>query len=121
MEPATVRIRGYGDEDTRKESKDRWRMLAKGQMQVCEQVRLAKVGSDPARPRYTRNSAEQTAAALADAAHRYRIYTDGGCDGNGAGGDWGVAAYGAHVDAPVPLASRSISYRSLPGWPNRRS
>ena len=33
-----------------------------------------------------------------EAEHHYRIYTDGGCDGNGAKGEWGTAAYGAHVE-----------------------
>jgi hypothetical protein len=37
------------------------------------------------------NTAEEIAAALAEMEHMWRIYSDGGCDGNGAKGVWGAS------------------------------
>jgi hypothetical protein len=43
------------------------------------------------------NTVEETAAALADIDHKRRIYSDGGCDGNGVEGVWGASGYGAAI------------------------
>jgi ribonuclease HI len=44
------------------------------------------------------NSEEDTRIALAEITEpSLRCYTDGGCDGNGAQGEWGAAGWGAHV------------------------
>ena len=43
------------------------------------------------------NRVEETAAALVDIDHKWWIYSDGGCDGNGAKGHWGAAGWGAHI------------------------
>jgi ribonuclease HI len=43
------------------------------------------------------NTPAETAAKLRQTTHCYRIYTDGGCTGNGRKGDWGVAGWGATV------------------------
>ena len=45
------------------------------------------------------NTATETKTVLEATPHRWRIYTDGGCTGNGAGGKWGDAGWGAHVMA----------------------
>ena len=37
------------------------------------------------------NTAAETAAKLAEIEHKLRVFTDGGCDGNGKGGVWGAA------------------------------
>ena len=47
----------------------------------------------------TANTAEETAAALSDIKHIWRIHSDGGCDGNGAKGIWGKSGYGTVVYA----------------------
>ena len=47
----------------------------------------------------------ETEAALADIQHRYRLYTDGGCDDNGAGGVDGAAGWGVHVREATTVAS----------------
>jgi ribonuclease HI len=36
-----------------------------------------------------------------------RCYTDGGCDGNGAGGVWGASGWGVHVLGVPPAAVRA--------------
>jgi ribonuclease HI len=47
---------------------------------------------------FARNTAQQTAQQLAEIGEvQIRCYTDGGCDGNGAGGRWGAAGWGAHI------------------------
>ena len=43
------------------------------------------------------NTAAETAAELAAFDHGLRIYTDGGCDSNGAGGVLGASGWGAHA------------------------
>ena len=43
------------------------------------------------------NTAEETAATLVDIEHKWRIYNDGGCDGNGAKGLWGASGFGAAI------------------------
>eukprot|EP01050_Picozoa_sp_SAG11_P019541 SAG11_NODE_3128_length_2665_cov_1.692518_3_plen_407_part_00 len=44
------------------------------------------------------NTEEETRSALAEIREpALRCYTDGGCDGNGAGGLWGSAGWGAHI------------------------
>ena len=43
------------------------------------------------------NTAAETAAELAAFDHGLRIYTDGGCDTNGAGGMLGASGWGAHA------------------------
>ena len=44
------------------------------------------------------NTAEETRSVLADIREpALRCYTDGGCDGNGAGGKWGAAGWGAQI------------------------
>ena len=51
------------------------------------------------------NTEEETRSALAEIREpALRCYTDGGCDGNGAGGLWGSAGWGAHWAYPVELA-----------------
>jgi len=50
-------------------------------------------------------TAEKTDAALEQiGGHQLRLYTDGGCDGNGANGVWGAAGWGVHVLEWSPLA-----------------
>ena len=44
------------------------------------------------------NTPEETQLQLeAIGGNQIRCYTDGGCDGNGAGGEWGAAGWGAHI------------------------
>eukprot|EP01050_Picozoa_sp_SAG11_P007900 SAG11_NODE_673_length_7803_cov_58.625000_3_plen_121_part_00 len=47
---------------------------------------------------FATNTAQQTAIQLEEIGEeQIRCYTDGGCDGNGAGGVWGAAGWGAHI------------------------
>jgi hypothetical protein len=43
------------------------------------------------------NTAEETAVALVEIDHKWRIYSDGGCDGNGAKGVWGASGFGTAI------------------------
>jgi ribonuclease HI len=43
------------------------------------------------------NTAEETAAALVAIKHKWRIYSDGECDGNGAKGVWGASGFGVAI------------------------
>ena len=44
------------------------------------------------------NAEEETRTVLAEIIEpALRCYTDGGCDGNGAKGQWGAAGWGAHI------------------------
>ena len=49
-------------------------------------------------------TAEQTQAVLRSTPHKYRIYTDGRCTGNGQKGVWGTAAFGVHVMEVISAA-----------------
>jgi ribonuclease HI len=54
------------------------------------------------------NTAEETEAELAAiGGDQLRCYTDGGCDGNGAGGVWGASGWGVHVLGVPPPAVRA--------------
>ena len=56
-----------------------------------------KSKQQPKRKRIAVNTPEETAQKLIDTPHRYHIYTDGGCDGNGQKGVWGKSGWGMHV------------------------
>ena len=43
------------------------------------------------------NTKEETAAELAAKPHRWRIYTDGGCDESGKGEESGAAGWGVYI------------------------
>ena len=86
---------GSGSAEDRKAGRRQWRAWARqllGAADLARRKRAPKGGQA-----IEAKTAEQTAVALAETPHRWRFYTDGGCDGNGAGGDWGVAAFGATV------------------------
>jgi ribonuclease HI len=55
---------------------------------------LAKI-----RKSVTANTVEETAPTLLNTKHSWRIYSDGGCDGNGAKGIWGKSGYEAVIYA----------------------
>eukprot|EP01050_Picozoa_sp_SAG11_P006942 SAG11_NODE_562_length_8523_cov_38.875356_1_plen_262_part_00 len=61
--------------------------------ELCAELEGGGKGSLP-----VNRTAEETEVALTEiGGQQLRIYTDGGCDGNGADGEWGAARWGAHV------------------------
>ena len=54
------------------------------------------------------NTAAETAAKLAEIEHKLRVFTDGGCDGNGKGGVWGASGWGAHVLRVLPAGDTEV-------------
>ena len=92
---------GFGTAEHREKQRLHWRGLCKRRLadvdrtrQVMKEDLLAEI-----RKSVTANTVEETAAALLNTAHSWRIYSDGGCDGNGAKGIWGKARYGAVIYA----------------------
>ena len=92
---------GFGTAEHREKQRLHWRGLCKRRLadvdrtrQVMKEDLLAEI-----RKSVTANTAEETAAALLNTAHSWRIYSDEGCDGNGAKGIWGKAGYGAVIYA----------------------
>ena len=54
------------------------------------------------------NTAAETAAKLAEIEHGLRVFTDGGCNGNGKGGVWGASGWGAHVLRVLPAGDTEV-------------
>ena len=54
---------------------------------------------------------EETAAALVAISHRWRIYTDGGCDDSGNGTESGAAGWGAYI-VEVDVESGELSFKA---------
>ena len=90
---------GSGTFEDRKEARRRWESWCKDKLCPADREKLKRKSKrrDGQLRRHTANTAEQTAAVLASTPHRYRAYTDGGCDGNGSKGVWGASGWGAHV------------------------
>jgi ribonuclease HI len=90
---------GSGSIEDREQNQQRWQKWAKEKLSPADRERMKKKKSkqDQQAARFGRNTAAQTAAALATVDHQYRIYTDGGADGNGARGHRGASGWGVHV------------------------
>ena len=84
---------GSSTQEDRKENRQRWERWAKDLLSPADRERMKKkyvASGERTRTKVNPTSAE-TEAALADIQHRYRLYTDGGCDDNGTGGVDGAA------------------------------
>ena len=90
---------GSGSIEDQEQNQQRWQKWAKEKLSPADRERMKKKKSkqDQQAARFGRNTAAQTAAALAAVDHQYRIYTDGGADGNGARGHRGASGWGVHV------------------------
>ena len=98
---------GSGTQEDRKENRQRWERWAKDLLSPADRERMKKkyvASGERTRTKVNPTSAE-TEAALADIQQRYRLYTDGGCDDNGAGGVDGAASWGVHVREATAVAS----------------
>ena len=79
---------GFGSAEKREVRRAQWSEWCKRRLPAVDRTReihneglLRQV-----RANVTANTAEETAAALSDIKHSWRIYSDGGCDGNGSKG-----------------------------------
>lgn len=91
----------FGDtEEDRAEAHSQWTLASKELMTDSDRERMRRKGAaDTPTPNRKANTAEQTAAELAAIEHELRLSSDGGCDGNGAGGKWGASGWGVHVSS----------------------
>ena len=93
---------GSGTADDRTINRKRWAGWAKEKLSPADRKRMAaKPAPASSKQRIPANTPAETAEKLLQINHRYRIYTDGGCTGNGRKGDWGVAGWGATVFTAV--------------------
>ena len=97
----------YGDaEEDRAKAHSQWTLASKELMADCDRERMRHTSAADTPANRKANTPEQTAAELAAVEHELRIYSDGGCDGNGAGGKWGASGWGVHVS--LVLADGSL-------------
>ena len=96
---------GSGTEEDRKLNRLRWAGWAKELLCPADRQRLKRreKKTEP-KEKIPALTAEQTQAVLRSTPHKYRIYTDGGCTGNGQKGVWGTAAFGVHVMEVISAA-----------------
>ena len=92
---------GFGTEENRKAQRAVWHEWAKRQMSDVDRNRrnIQEDLMKQVKLSITANTAEETAEALRDHTHRWRVYIDGGCDGNGAKGIWGKSCHGVVIYA----------------------
>ena len=86
---------GSGSEEDRKENRKRWRVQAMMCLAPADKERRKKkkAGATVAKTLAVNRTKEEIRLAFVAVDHDWRIYTDGGADGNGAGGDWGEAGF----------------------------
>ena len=93
--------RRFGTHENRKAQRAVWHEWAQRKMSHIDRNR--RKGHDDVmthvKQSVTTNRAKETAEALRDTKHRWRVYSDGGCDGNGAKGIWGKAGHDAVIYA----------------------
>ena len=94
---------GAGSDEDRTANQKQWQKwcenhLSPADLKRMKKTKKKKTATTSDRPgRFRKNTAVQTAEALRVSPHRFRLYTDGGCDGNGARGKRGAAGWGVHV------------------------
>ena len=92
---------GFGTAENREIRRAQWSEWCKRRLPAFDRKREIQKEDllRQVRASVTANTAEETAAALRNIKHSWRIYSDGGCDGNGAKGKWGKSGYGAVIYA----------------------
>ena len=88
---------GSGSDAEREVARKQWKEWCSRRLSDADKDRKKKRYKLKAEDAVKANDAEGTAAALSAVTHRYRIYSDGGSDGNGAGGVWGASGYGVGI------------------------
>jgi hypothetical protein len=102
----------YGDaEEDRAKAHSQWTLASKELMADCDRECMRHTNAADMPVNRKANTAKQTAAELADIEHELRIYSDGGCDGNGAGGKWGASGWGVHVSLVTADGSMAMIRR----------
>jgi hypothetical protein len=89
---------GSGSVEEREAARKQWRECCLWRLSDADKHRKTRKHKPNAEDVVMANTAEETAAALAAVEHRYRIYSDGGSDGNGAKGQWGASGYGVSIN-----------------------
>ena len=88
---------GSGSEEEREAARKTWKEWCSRRLSDADKDRRKKRYKPKAEDAVKANDAAGTAAALGAVVHRYRIYSDGGTDGNGAGRVWGDSGYGVVI------------------------
>ena len=97
---------GTGTQDEREAARRQWKEWCLQKLSAADRDRRKKVyAGKEAGQSVKANTAEETAAALAEMEHGWRIYSDGGCDGNGAKGVWGASGFGVVIYRVQPDGS----------------
>jgi ribonuclease HI/exonuclease III len=94
----------WGDaEEDRRAAHAQWTLDSKLCMSEADRTRMQRRSpGEPPPANQKANTAAETIAKLAEIVHGLRVYTDGGCDGNGQRGVWGKAGWGVHVVEVLP-------------------
>jgi ribonuclease HI len=83
----------------REEARKQWKAWT--MRHLCEgdraRMRKSSTPSDKKDREITANTPVETANVLRDTEHDWRLYSDGGCDGNGAKGIWGDSGWGVAI------------------------
>ena len=88
---------GTGTAEEREVARKQWKEWCTRKLSAADRDRKKRRRERVPSESVKANTVEETAAALANIVHKWRIYSDGGCDGNGAKGIWGKAGYGAAI------------------------
>ena len=84
---------GLGTQDEREAARLIWKSSCIELLSEVDRRRMKK--TTEAHVVVKANTKEETAVALAAISHRWRIYTDGGCDDSGNGTESGAAGWGS--------------------------
>ena len=88
---------GSGSETEREVARKQWKEWCSRLLSDADKDRKKNMHKPKAEDALKANDVSGTAAALGAVVHRYRIYSDGGTDDNGAGGVWGDSVYGVVI------------------------
>jgi ribonuclease HI len=88
---------GAGTVEEREVARKQWKEWCTRRLSTADRDRKKRRHERVPSASIKANTVEETAAALENIVHKWRIYSDGGCDGNGAKGIWGKAGYGAAI------------------------
>ena len=86
---------GSGTEEEREVARVLWKASCIQLLSEADRKRMGK--TTEAHVVVKANTKEETAAELAAKPHRWRIYTDGGCDESGKGEESGAAGWGVYI------------------------
>ena len=88
---------GTGTAEEREVARKQWKEWCTRKLSAADTDRKKRRRERVPSESVKANTVEETAAALVSIVHKWRIYSDGGYDGNGAKGVWGKAGYGAAI------------------------